>query len=208
VALVYIWGFVAMRCPFCDHDDSRVIDSRDINDAVRRRRECRECGARFTTYERPERPVLLVVKKDGRREDFKRGKLLSGIMKACAKRPVPQETVEQLVDAVEAELHELGKGEVDSADIGDLVMERLRHLDGVAYIRFASVYRDFADIEDVKQEADAYTRLNVSLNDTAQLPLFAPEELEDKTRRAGGGEPGKRRGEESERRRRVRAPTA
>jgi len=168
-----------MRCPYCAHDDSKVIDSRNVNEAVRRRRECLECGSRFTTYERPERGAMLVVKKDGRREEFRREKLLSGIRKACTKRPVSQETIERIVDEIEAQLYRLGKGEVDSAGIGDMVMERLRQLDGVAYIRFASVYRDFADIEEVKQEADAYTRLSLSRNDTAQLPLFPEEELKD-----------------------------
>ena len=131
---------------------------------------------------------MLVVKKDGRREEFRREKLLSGIRKACTKRPVSQETIEQIVDEIEAQLYRLGKGEVDSAGIGDMVMERLRQLDGVAYIRFASVYRAFADIEEVKQEADAYARLSLSRNDTAQLPLFPEEELRDFAR--GGGRRG------------------
>ena len=172
-----------MRCPYCGLNDSKVIDSRDVNEAVRRRRECLECGSRFTTYERPQRTTLLVIKKDDRREEFSREKLTSGIRKACTKRPVSQETVEQMVDEIEAQLHKLGKGEVDSADIGDMVMERLRQLDGIAYIRFASVYRDFADIEEVKQEADAYARLTFSSNDTTQLPLFSNEELDSVTGR-------------------------
>ena len=106
-----------MRCPYCTHDDSKVIDSRNVNEAVRRRRECLECGSRFTTYERPERGAMLVVKKDGRREEFRREKLLSGIRKACTKRPVSQETIERIVDEIEAQLYRLGKGEVDSAGI-------------------------------------------------------------------------------------------
>jgi len=174
-----------MRCPYCTHDDSKVIDSRNVNEAVRRRRECLECGSRFTTYERPERGAMLVVKKDGRREEFRREKLLSGIRKACTKRPVSQETIERIVDEIEAQLYRLGKGEVDSAGIGDMVMEQLRQLDGIAYIRFASVYRAFADIEEVKQEADAYTRLSLSRNDTAQLALFPEEELKDFARGVG-----------------------
>jgi transcriptional repressor NrdR len=176
--LPYILGLSAMRCPYCGHNDSRVIDSRDVNEGVRRRRECLECGSRFTTYERPQRTTLLVIKKDRRREGFSREKLISGIRKACTKRPVSQETVEQMVDEIEAHLHKLGRGEVESADIGDMVMERLRQLDGIAYIRFASVYRDFADIEEVKQEADAYARLTFSRNNTNQLPLFSNEELD------------------------------
>ncbi len=168
-----------MRCPYCGHDDSKVIDSRDVNEAVRRRRECLECGSRFTTYERPQRTALLVTKKDGRREEFSREKLTSGIRKACTKRPVSQETVEQMVDGIDTYLHKSSKGEVDSATIGDMVMERLRQLDGIAYIRFASVYRAFDDIEEMKQEADAYyARLSFSNNDTTQLPLFSNEELD------------------------------
>ena len=173
-----------MRCPHCGHNDSRVIDSRDVNEAVRRRRECFECGSRFTTYERPQRTTLLVIKKDGRREEFSREKLTSGIRKACTKRPVSQETVEQMVDDIEAQLHKLGRGEVNSPAIGDMVMERLRQLDGVAYIRFASVYRDFADIEEVKQEAEAYVRIGSSHNDTTQLSLFSNEEIDSVTGRA------------------------
>ena len=174
-----------MRCPYCGHNDSKVIDSRDVNEAVRRRRECLECGSRFTTYERPQRTTLLVIKKDDRREEFSREKLISGIRKACTKRPISQETVEQMVDDIEAQLHKLGKGEVDSATIGDIVIERLRQLDGIAYIRFASVYRDFADIEEVKQEAEAYVRIGSSHNDTTQLPLFSNEEIDSVTGRFG-----------------------
>ena len=162
-----------MKCPSCGHNDSKVIDSRDVNEAVRRRRQCLECGSRFTTYERLQTTALLVIKKDGRREEFSRDKLIAGIRKACAKRPVSQETIEQTVDDIEAQLHKLGKGEVATSTIGDMVMERLRQLDGIAYIRFASVYRAFADIEEVKQEADAYARLKLLPNDTSQLPLFS-----------------------------------
>jgi len=172
-----------MRCPHCGHNDSKVIDSRDVNEAVRRRRECFECGSRFTTYERPQRTTLLVIKKDDRREEFSREKLISGISKACTKRPVSQETVEQMVDDIEAQLHKLGRGEVATTTIGDIVIERLRQLDGIAYIRFASVYRDFTDIEEVKQEADAYARLTLSSIDTTQLPLFPNEELDSVTGR-------------------------
>jgi len=118
---------------------------------------------------------MLVIKKDGRREEFSREKMVAGIRKACAKRPVSQETIEELVDDIEAQLHQLGKGEVATTVIGDMVMDKLRQLDGVAYIRFASVYRAFADIEELKQEADAYERLLP--NSTSQLPLFPNEEL-------------------------------
>ena len=129
-----------MRCPFCGCENSRVIDSRNVNESVRRRRQCLGCGSRFTTYEWIQEGSLLVIKKDGRREDFSREKLTSGIRKACAKRPVSSEAIAQMVDEIESELNKLGRAEVSTRVIGDLVMERLRWLDGVAYIRFASVY--------------------------------------------------------------------
>jgi len=182
-----------MKCPFCGYADSKVIDSRNVNDAVRRRRQCLGCGSRFTTYERLHTTALLVIKKDGRREEFSREKLIAGIRKACAKRPVSQETIEQMVDDIEAQLHKLGKGEVATSIIGDMVMERLRRLDGIAYIRFASVYRAFADVEEVKQEADAYSRLRPLADPTSQLPLFASEELDTVTRRPAAKGPGNRR---------------
>ena len=162
-----------MRCPYCSHEDSKVIDSRDVNEAVRRRRECLECGARFTTYERLQSAALLVIKKDGRREEFSREKVIAGVRKACAKRPVSQQTIDQMVDDIEDQLRKSGKGEVAASLIGDMVMERLRQLDGIAYIRFASVYRAFADIEEVREEADAYARLRPVRDDTTQLPLFS-----------------------------------
>jgi transcriptional repressor NrdR len=162
-----------MRCPYCGHNDSKVIDSRDVNEAIRRRRECLECSARFTTYERLQAMSLLVIKKDGRREEFNREKLIIGIRKACTKRPVSQETIEQMVDDIEDRLRKSGKAEVDASTIGDMVMERLRHLDGIAYIRFASVYRAFADVDEVREEADAYARLKPLINSTNQLPLFS-----------------------------------
>ncbi len=162
-----------MRCPYCGHNDSKVIDSRDVNEAIRRRRECLECSARFTTYERLQAVSLLVIKKDGRREEFNREKLIIGIRKACAKRPVSQETIEQMVDDIEDRLRKSGKAEVDASTIGDMVMERLRQLDGIAYIRFASVYRAFADVDEVREEADAYARLKPLINSTNQLPLFS-----------------------------------
>ena len=180
-----------MKCPYCNRGDSRVIDSRDVSDAIRRRRECLECGARFTTYERLQTAALLVVKKDGRREEFSRDKMISGVRKACAKRPVSQETIEQMVDDIEDQLRKSGKGEVMASAIGDMVMERLRQLDGVAYIRFASVYRDFADIDEIREAAEAYARLNALRRDTSQLPLFADlssdSEVELEASVGGGG---------------------
>lgn len=167
-----------MRCPYCSYQDTKVIDSRNVAESVRRRRKCSHCGVRFTTYERPQETVLLVSKKNGQQEEFKREKLVSGIRKACAKRPVSAETIEATVDDIEAQLNRLGRPDVATSVIGDMVMERLRQLDGIAYIRFASVYRDFANIEDVKQEADAYSKLALHGRDTAQLTLFPGEELE------------------------------
>jgi len=143
-----------MKCPYCGSDDSKVVDSRDINDGVRRRRQCLDCSSRFTTYERVLPASLFVVKKDQRREEFNKDKLLAGIRKACEKRPLPAGAIDRLADDIEAELYQLGRAEVASSTIGDMVMERLRSLDYIAYIRFASVYRDFADITDLKQEVD------------------------------------------------------
>jgi len=143
-----------MKCPYCAESDSRVIDTREVGDAIRRRRECLNCGQRFTTYERVASVSLMVVKRDGRREGFDRGKLLEGIRKACAKRPIPAEVIEGLAGEVEAELYKLGRAEVDSRLIGEMVMERLRELDDVAYVRFASVYRRFADVESLAEEIE------------------------------------------------------
>ena len=136
-----------MRCPICGSNDSKVTDSREADSGIRRRRECRQCGVRFTTYERVQSTALMVSKQDNRREEFNREKLLSGIRKACAKRPVSSRTVEKVVEDIEAELAHLGQGEIPSSILGEMVMDRLRNLDRVAYIRYASVYRDFQDIE-------------------------------------------------------------
>ncbi len=143
-----------MPCPFCGAEDSRVIDTRQVGGAVRRRRECQSCHRRFTTYERVARASVMVVKRDGRREEFDRQKLYEGIRRACAKRPVSTEAMEQLVDQIENRLCGLGQSEVPSRAIGEMVVERLRELDGVAYVRFASVYRSFTDLEDLKREVD------------------------------------------------------
>jgi transcriptional repressor NrdR len=191
-----------MRCPGCGAEDSKVTDSRELEDAVRRRRECLSCGQRFTTYERADRlrcprcgaadskvgawvdlehglrrnrecsrcsfrftstervdkVSVLVVKKDGRREEFNRSKVLEGVRKACAKRPVSPAQMEALVDAVENDLFATGLSEVESGRIGSLVVERLRDLDPVAYIRFASVYRPLQDLESLREELDALLR--------------------------------------------------
>ena len=179
-----------MNCPYCDFNDSKVIDSREVNDGIRRRRECLSCGSRFTTYERLQPASLFVIKKDERREEFNRDKLLSGLRKACEKRPLPTGTVEKLADDIEAELYRLGKAEISTALIGDMVMERLKNLDHIAYIRFASVYREFADITALKQEIDTLVDSEVSASvPTSQLPLLSNDGLEGlaKSRKRGRG---------------------
>lgn len=143
-----------MRCPYCHSPETSVLDSRDSEDlaTIRRRRECLRCQKRFTTYERVENIDLVVIKKDGRRESFDRNKLLGGVLKACEKRPISRELIESIVDKVELELRNLDSTEIPSQKIGELVMRKLRSLDKVAYIRFASVYRQFADIESFEKE--------------------------------------------------------
>jgi len=164
-----------MNCPYCGHYDSKVVDSRDASGGIRRRRQCLSCGARFTTYERLQPASLFVIKKDERREEFDRNKLLAGIRKACEKRPLPTGAIDKLVDDIEAELYRLGKAEISSELIGDMVIERLKRLDQVAYIRFASVYREFADITALKQEVD--TLLTGTETPPNQLPLLPEAEL-------------------------------
>jgi transcriptional repressor NrdR len=137
-----------MRCPFCGHEEDKVIDSRpsDEGSAIRRRRECLTCGSRFTTYEKVENLPLLVVKKDGTRQPFDRDKLMSGILKSCEKRPVSTDQVEALVSSIEAQYQNSLKREISSREIGEMVMEGLKKIDEVAYVRFASVYRQFKDV--------------------------------------------------------------
>ncbi len=137
-----------MKCPFCGTWDSRVVDSRPTEEgaAIRRRRECTECQKRFTTYEKLDEIPLVVVKRDGRREVFSRAKILTGLLKSCEKRYIPVETLERLVSDVERELRNSLRQEVDSVLIGEMVMERLKDVDAVAYVRFASVYRHFEDV--------------------------------------------------------------
>jgi transcriptional repressor NrdR len=149
-----------MRCPYCGQAETRVLESRAVEDdqVVRRRRECAVCVRRFTTYERVEEGPLVVVKKDGRREAFDAGKIRVGVLKACEKRPVSVEAVEGLVRDVERELRERGEREVPSSVIGELVMERLRELDEIAYVRFASVYRQFADLRHFQSELERLLR--------------------------------------------------
>ena len=143
-----------MKCPFCSYRDSRVIDSRAVEDgtSIRRRRECPDCGRRFTTYEKYEETPLVVSKKDGRRELFDAKKLLGGLLKAFEKRPVPYEKVQEIADSVERELRMNGESEVESTRIGELVMQHLEETDQIAYVRFASVYRQFKDINTFMEE--------------------------------------------------------
>ncbi len=146
-----------MRCPHCGAHETRVVDSRDLDESatIRRRRECSACATRFTTYERVEAARLVIVKRDGTRQEFDREKLASGLRKALTRRPVPDDAAEQAADAIEAELRSQGSTEVPSSRVGALAMQRLRELDQIAYIRFASVYQSFDDLEDLKREVDS-----------------------------------------------------
>jgi transcriptional repressor NrdR len=143
-----------MKCPFCTHLDDKVIDSREARtgDLVRRRRECMKCGRRFTTYERIDEIPYMVIKKDGRREKFERQKILQGLLKACEKRPVPVAKLEGIVDEAEAFVSEANDRERTTTEIGELLMNRLKKLDKVAYVRFASVYLDFKDVKEFMNE--------------------------------------------------------
>ena len=173
-----------MECPHCGGQESKVIDSRNLDEGVRRRRQCIACNARFTTYERIQPHDIFIIKKDGRREEFSRDKLLSGIRKACEKRPLPTGAIEKFIDAIEAEIYQVGKREVSSSYIGDLVMEGLRKLDHIAYIRFASVYREFADITDLKLEVDSLA-IRRELTPENQLPLLSSEAVNSVAGRKG-----------------------
>ena len=146
-----------MKCPFCNYPDSKVVDSRptDEGTSIRRRRECLRCFKRFTTYETVERLPLMLIKRDGTREPYDRNKLLSGVMKACEERPVPQARLEQVVDTVEQRLFGTLETEVSSQKIGEMVMQELKNVDEVAYVRFASVYRQFKDINTFLEELNS-----------------------------------------------------
>ena len=145
-----------MRCPQCGTRDTRVVDSRDLDDSatVRRRRECASCASRFTTYERIEAARLVVVKRDGTRQEFDRDKLAAGLRKALTRRPVADGAADQAADAIEAELRSSGRSEIASARVGALAQEKLREIDQIAYIRFASVHQSFENLEDLKREVD------------------------------------------------------
>ncbi|MDP2920131.1 MAG: transcriptional regulator NrdR [Dehalococcoidia bacterium] len=178
-----------MKCPHCGYYDSKVSDSRDTSDGVRRRRQCLSCSGRFTTHERIQQSTLFVIKKDRRRESFQKEKLLNGMRRACEKRPIAEHVIERLADEIESELFAQGRTEVPSTLIGDMVMERLKRLDHIAYIRFASVYRDFADITRLKQEVDSLAGINTGEPEeaipSAQLPLLPDTQV--KTAGKAGG---------------------
>lgn len=147
-----------MKCPFCGYHDSKVIDSRAVDNRIRRRRECLQCARRFTTYESVETMPVIVIKKDQSREGFDRGKLLNGLLRACEKRSVSLETLERIADEIEADLlNSLGR-EVTSYRIGELAMEKLKKVDEVAYVRFASVYRQFADVQTFMAELKKFLK--------------------------------------------------
>ena len=181
--------FWFMYCPFCNNDNSKVIDSRDSSDSVRRRRECLRCGLRFTTYERVQTRALLIAKRDGRREEFDREKLWASVKSACAKRPLPIGSIDKVIDEIEAQLANAGRAEIPSRVIGELVMDRLRNLDRVAYIRFASVYRDFRDIESFKEEVEALLDPGLPDEESNQLSFLEDDELTVPGKRRRGRKP-------------------
>jgi transcriptional repressor NrdR len=179
-----------IQCPICGDIDSKVIDSRSMDDGVRRRRQCLGCGNRFTTCERIQSKNVFVIKKDGRRENYNREKLLAGIRKACEKRPLQMGTIDKLVDSVESEIYTTGKTEISSSVIGDRVIQKLAELDHIAYIRFASVYRDFEDITDMKQAVDDVLTIKETTPPVEQLFLMEPDAIN----RKNGGKERKRGG--------------
>ena len=168
-----------MNCPFCAQAETKVTDSRPEQDGIRRRRECLACGRRFTTLERVELGGVVLMKKDGRREAFDRVKVIAGMRKACDKRPIPSGAVEALADEVEQAVFAMNRAEVPSSVVGELVMERLKALDHIAYIRFASVYRAFADVDELEQELEAlkagWRRPDIPPDQLALLPDLAPK---------------------------------
>ncbi len=149
-----------MKCPFCGHPEDKVVDSREVKEgeSIRRRRACLNCDKRFTTYERIDEIPYMVVKKDGRRDKFERQKVLNGILHACEKRPIPMSCLEKIVDEVEGYIIDAQERERTTAEIGELIMLRLKEQDTVAYIRYASVYRDFKDVNEFKQELEQLLR--------------------------------------------------
>ena len=182
-----------MNCPFCAQAETKVTDSRPEQDGIRRRRECLACGRRFTTLERVELGGVVLIKKDGRREAFDRVKVIAGMRKACDKRPIPSGAVETLADEVEQAVFAMNRAEVPSSVVGELVMERLKALDHIAYIRFASVYRAFADVDELEQELEAlkagWRRPDIPPDQLALLPDLTPKTASARilrVRRPGG----------------------
>jgi transcriptional repressor NrdR len=182
-----------MNCPFCAQAETKVTDSRPEQDGIRRRRECLACGRRFTTLERVELGGVVLMKKDGRREAFDRVKVIAGMRKACDKRPIPSGAVEALADEVEQAVFAMNRAEVPSSVVGELVMERLKALDHIAYIRFASVYRAFADVDELEQELEAlkagWRRPDIPPDQLALLPDLTPKTASARilrVRRPGG----------------------
>jgi len=173
-----------MKCPACGEPESKVIDSRSLGEEIRRRRECIKCGERFTTYERLQQRSLYVIKKDGRREEFDREKLFSGIRKACEKRPMPTGAIEKLVENIETDLYSLGKTEIHTTLIGKIVVSKLADMDHIAYIRFASVYYEFSDIATLKHAVDNLIETKLGAPLDGQLPLIKAEELAGQKRRS------------------------
>jgi transcriptional repressor NrdR len=172
-----------MKCPNCAEPESKVIDSRSLGEEIRRRRECMQCRCRFTTYERLQTRNLYVIKKDGRREEFDREKLFSGIRKACEKRPMPTGAIDKLVESIEAELYSTGKAEVLSTLIGKIAVSKLADVDHIAYIRFASVYYEFSDISTLKHAVDTLVENKSGAPLSGQLPLINKDEIARQKRR-------------------------
>ena len=173
-----------MKCPYCAHEESKVLDSRPVEDgsSIRRRRECLQCGRRFTTYERMDHVQVMAVKRDGRREPFDRTKILKGLVLACGKRPVSMDDLERIVSDVERDVMNRGEHEVSTLQIGAMVMERLRQLDDVAYVRFASEHRRFRDVDMLVEEAATFKerkRREDEMRD--QVPLLTVEAGSTKT---------------------------
>ena len=181
-----------MQCPYCNGADSKVTDSRSAEDSIRRRRECAACGHRFTTYERIEAVQLHVLKRDGQRQEFDRSKLLSSILTACAKRPIPSRTIDRIVQDVERQLHSLGRPDAPTVAIGEMVMEHLRRLDWIAYVRWTSVYRDFQDLESFEQVVEDLRKREGEPQDSIQLTLI--DQAPAKPRRAGAKDRRRSRG--------------
>ena len=177
-----------MKCPYCGWTETRVTDSRDQSGTIHRRRRCEHCLQRFSTIERVVLSELTVVKRDGRREPFKREKLEAGLRHACQKRPIPVGEIEAIVDAIEQDLYKMGQAEVATGVIGEMVMERLRRLDDIAYIRFASVYRSYPDIRAMRQELDRLLSASGGGDDGE------PRDADDSTPAGSSAAPGQRRG--------------